>query len=47
MTPYVGQPKDVAELVTFLAAQQSRYISGGMISIDGGMSAHVAMNTGN
>jgi NAD(P)-dependent dehydrogenase (short-subunit alcohol dehydrogenase family) len=46
MTPYVGQPKDVAELVVFLASAQSRYITGQMIAIDGGMSAHVAMNTG-
>lgn len=46
LTPYVGQPQDVAELVVFLASEQSRYITGQMISIDGGMSAHVAMNTG-
>lgn len=46
LTPYVGQPQDVAELVAFLASEQSRYITGQMISIDGGMSAHVAMNTG-
>ncbi|SOX55382.1 NAD(P)-dependent oxidoreductase [Mycobacterium ahvazicum] len=46
LTPYVGQPQDVAELVLFLASEQSRYITGQMISIDGGMSAHVSMNTG-
>jgi NAD(P)-dependent dehydrogenase (short-subunit alcohol dehydrogenase family) len=46
LTPYVGQPEDVADLVAFLASEQSRYITGQMISIDGGMSAHVAMNTG-
>jgi NAD(P)-dependent dehydrogenase (short-subunit alcohol dehydrogenase family) len=46
LTPYVGQPKDVADLVLFLASEQSRYITGQMISIDGGMSAHVTMNTG-
>jgi len=46
LTPYVGQPKDVADLVVFLASDQSRYITGQMISIDGGMSAHVTMNTG-
>jgi NAD(P)-dependent dehydrogenase (short-subunit alcohol dehydrogenase family) len=46
LTPYVGQPKDVAELVVFLASEQSRYITGQMIAIDGGMSAHVSMNTG-
>jgi NAD(P)-dependent dehydrogenase (short-subunit alcohol dehydrogenase family) len=46
LTPYVGQPQDVADLVVFLASDQSRYITGQMISIDGGMSAHVTMNTG-
>ncbi|SPM35610.1 NAD(P)-dependent dehydrogenase, short-chain alcohol dehydrogenase family [Mycobacterium rhizamassiliense] len=46
LTPYVGQPHDVAELVAFLASEQSRYITGQMIAIDGGMSAHVSMNTG-
>lgn len=46
LTPYLGQPKDVAELVVFLASEQSRYITGQMISIDGGMSAHVGLDTG-
>jgi NAD(P)-dependent dehydrogenase (short-subunit alcohol dehydrogenase family) len=45
LTPYLGQPKDVAHLVVFLASEQSRYITGQMISIDGGMSAHVALDT--
>src|SRR5271154_6564427 len=46
LTPYLGQPKDVADLVVFLASEQSRYITGQMISIDGGMSAHVGVDTG-
>jgi NAD(P)-dependent dehydrogenase (short-subunit alcohol dehydrogenase family) len=46
LTPYLGQPKDVADLVVFLASEASRYITGQMISIDGGMSAHVALDTG-
>jgi NAD(P)-dependent dehydrogenase (short-subunit alcohol dehydrogenase family) len=46
LTPYLGQPKDVADLVVFLASEQSRYITGQMISIDGGMSAHVNVDTG-
>jgi NAD(P)-dependent dehydrogenase (short-subunit alcohol dehydrogenase family) len=46
LTPYLGQPKDVADLVVFLASEQSRYITGQMISIDGGMSAHVGLDTG-
>jgi NAD(P)-dependent dehydrogenase (short-subunit alcohol dehydrogenase family) len=46
LTPYLGQPQDVADLVAFLASEQSRYITGQMISIDGGMSAHVMLDTG-
>jgi NAD(P)-dependent dehydrogenase (short-subunit alcohol dehydrogenase family) len=41
LTPYVGQPEDVAHLVVFLASDESRYITGQMIAIDGGMTAHV------
>ncbi|OMC45603.1 hypothetical protein A5745_14035 [Mycobacterium sp. IS-2888] len=46
LTPYLGQPKDVADLVVFLASDASRYITGQMIAIDGGMSAHVGLDTG-
>ena len=41
LTPYVGEPGDVANLVVFLASDESRYITGQMIAIDGGMTAHV------
>jgi NAD(P)-dependent dehydrogenase (short-subunit alcohol dehydrogenase family) len=43
LTPYLGQPGDVADLVVFLASEQSRYITGQMFVIDGGMSAHVGL----
>jgi NAD(P)-dependent dehydrogenase (short-subunit alcohol dehydrogenase family) len=41
LTPYLGQPEDIAHLVLFLASEESRYITGQMIAIDGGMSSHV------
>jgi NAD(P)-dependent dehydrogenase (short-subunit alcohol dehydrogenase family) len=41
LTPYLGEPDDIAHLVVFLASDESRYITGQMIPIDGGMSAHV------
>jgi NAD(P)-dependent dehydrogenase (short-subunit alcohol dehydrogenase family) len=41
LTPYLGQPEDIAGLVVFLASDESRYITGQMVIIDGGMSAHV------
>ena len=46
LTPYLGEPQDVAALVAFLASDASRYITGQMIAIDGGMSAHVGLDTG-
>lgn len=46
LTPHLGEPKDVADLVVFLASDASRYITGQMIAIDGGMSAHVGLDTG-
>jgi NAD(P)-dependent dehydrogenase (short-subunit alcohol dehydrogenase family) len=36
----LGTPADIAALVAFLAADESRYINGQIIAIDGGMSAH-------
>lgn len=32
-----GQPQDVAEVVTFLASEESRYITGQVIRVDGGL----------
>ncbi len=43
LTPNVGQPEDIADVVVFLASDESRYITGQMIAVDGGMSAHVGL----
>jgi NAD(P)-dependent dehydrogenase (short-subunit alcohol dehydrogenase family) len=40
LTPYPGEPEDVAYLVAFLVSEESRYITGQLIAIDGGTSAH-------
>jgi NAD(P)-dependent dehydrogenase (short-subunit alcohol dehydrogenase family) len=46
LTPHLGEPSDIADLVLFLATAESRYITGQMIVIDGGMSAHVSLGDG-
>jgi len=33
----IGQPEDIAGVVGFLASNQSRYITGAVIAVDGGM----------
>lgn len=38
--PYSGQPEDIAGIITFLASEDARYISGHTIIADGGMSCH-------
>ncbi len=40
LTPYLGQPEDVANLVAFLASDDARYLTGQVISLDGGLTAH-------
>ena len=39
---FIGQPEDVGHLVTFLASDEARYITGTEIVVDGGISARFA-----
>jgi short-subunit dehydrogenase len=39
MTPHIGMPQDVANLVVFLASDLSRYMTGHIVYADGGLSA--------
>ena len=35
---YLGTPRDVAEVVAFLASEEARYITGQVLTVDGGIS---------
>ncbi len=40
LTPQLGESEDIANLVAFLASDESRFITGAAIPIDGGVTAH-------
>lgn len=40
LTPTLGLPEDIGNLVAFLASDESRFITGAAIPIDGGVTAH-------
>ena len=40
LTPYLGEPGDIAKTVAFLASDDSRFITGHAIYADGGFGAH-------
>ena len=41
LTPYLGEPADIAHVVAFLASDAARYITGQAFAVDGGTSIHV------
>lgn len=38
--PFVGAPEDIAQAMLFLASEESRYLTGQVLVVDGGMSSH-------
>src|SRR5277367_165704 len=40
LTGRLGEPRDVAEMVVFMASDRSRYITGQLLPVDGGFYAH-------
>ncbi len=43
LVPYLGAPDDIAEVATFLASDQSRYVTGTAVVADGGFTGHSAV----
>lgn len=42
LTPYLGRPEDIAAMVTLLASDDGRFVTGQTICVDGGYLAHFA-----
>jgi NAD(P)-dependent dehydrogenase (short-subunit alcohol dehydrogenase family) len=42
LTPYLGDPDDIAAMVALLASDDGRFITGQIIAVDGGISTHFA-----
>ena len=40
MTAEAGQPEDIAAMVAFLASDESRYVTGQLLRVDGGITSH-------
>jgi NAD(P)-dependent dehydrogenase (short-subunit alcohol dehydrogenase family) len=41
LTPYLGEPIDIAHAVAFLASDEARYLTGHNLVVDGGTATHV------
>jgi NAD(P)-dependent dehydrogenase (short-subunit alcohol dehydrogenase family) len=42
LTPYLGEPDDIAYAVAFLASDEARYITGQALVADGGAGSHIS-----
>jgi NAD(P)-dependent dehydrogenase (short-subunit alcohol dehydrogenase family) len=40
LTPEAGRPEDIAAMVAFLASDDARYVTGQLLSVDGGITSH-------
>ena len=40
MTAEAGRPEDIAAMVAFLASDESRYVTGQLLRVDGGITSH-------
>ena len=38
--PFIGEPEDIAHAMMFLASDESRYLTGQVLTVDGGMMSH-------
>jgi NAD(P)-dependent dehydrogenase (short-subunit alcohol dehydrogenase family) len=43
LTPFIGDPDDIANVVAFLMSDDSRFITGQVINVDGGMRCHTPL----
>ena len=41
LTGHLGEPRDIAEMVLFLASDRSKFITGQEMPVDGGLYAHI------